>query len=90
MTEPAPTPLQKEQLRTIAQARMSYAIDGAGFVQYGGTVWHYLGPGHTAIGGRWLQWDTTQAVLYSPYMGIVVTAPMTEIFVPVAGQQPIS
>lgn len=83
-----PTTLQRDQLRNVAQTRMSYAVDGPGFVQYGGTVWHYLGPGHTSIGGRWLQWDTTQAVLYSPFLGIVVTAPMTEIFVPIAGQIP--
>lgn len=87
MTAPTPTPLQRDQLRIIAQTRLSYAVDGAGFVQYGGTVWHYLGPAHTAIGGRWLQWDTTQAVLYSPFLGVAVTAPMTEIFVLPVGQK---
>lgn len=75
-----PTPLQREQLRIIAQTRLSYGVDGPGFVRYGGTVWHYLGPGHKAIGGRWLQWDRSQVVLYSPYMGIVVTAPVGEVF----------
>ncbi len=75
-----PTPLQRDQLRIVAQTRLSYAVDGPGFVQYGGTVWHYLGPAHKAIGGRWLQWDRTLVVLYSPYMGIVVTAPVGEVF----------
>lgn len=75
-----PTPLQRDQLRSVAQTRMSYAVDGPGFVQYGGTVWHYLGPAHKAIEGRWLQWDRTQVVLYSPYMGIVVAARPEEVF----------
>lgn len=82
-----PTPTVAEQLGIIARTRLAYGIDGAGFVQYGGTVWHYLGPAHTAIGGRWLQWDATQAVLYSPFLGVAVTAPMTEIFVLPVGQE---
>ena len=81
MSMSEPTPLQRDQLKIIAQTRLTYGIDGAGFVQYGGTYWHYLGPGHKSLGNRWLQWDRTQVVLYSPYMGVVVAAPIEEVYV---------